>query len=202
MSVVKIRAALEVALDAMDGMMSITSSSIATATVITTALPHGLASADEVAIVGHTGSTPSINGRHLVTVIAANTFSIPVAVTVAGTGGGFTATSFENRAFKPPALSTPYQQVNILFAAPDNTEYGSRHRELGYMQVKLMYPQAVGTSVVAARAELIRTTFYRGASFTNSGVTVVIEKTPEVSPGSVDGDRWAVPVKVRFFANL
>lgn len=111
------------------------------------------------------------------------------------------ATAWENMAYTPVA-GTAYQQVHILFAAPDNLEFGSHHREVGYMQVKLMYPLQVGTATIAARAELIRTTFYRGASFTSSGVTVVIEKTPEVSPGSVEGDRWAVPVKVRFFANI
>lgn len=111
------------------------------------------------------------------------------------------STAWENAAFVPVA-GTPYQQVNILFASPDNMVYGSAHRELGFMQVKLMYPLQVGTAVVAARAELIRATFKRGASFSNSGITVVVEKTPEVSPGSVDRDRWAVPIKVRFFSNI
>lgn len=111
------------------------------------------------------------------------------------------STAWENAAFTPVA-GTAYQQVNILFAAPDNMEFGSRHRELGYMQVRLMYPQAVGTSTVAARAELIRTTFYRGASFTNGGVTVIVEKTPEVGAGTIDGDRFVIPVKIRFFANI
>lgn len=111
------------------------------------------------------------------------------------------STAWENAAFVPVA-GTPYQQVYILFATPDNIVYGSTHRELGYMQVRLMYPQAVGTSVVAARAELIRTTFYRGASFANGGVTTRIDKTPEIGAGSVDGDRYAIPVKIRFFANI
>ena len=111
------------------------------------------------------------------------------------------ATAYENAPYTPVA-GTPYQQVHILFADPDNIEYGRRHRELGYMQVKLMYPLQVGTSTVAVRAELIRTTFYRGASFTSSGVTVIVEKTPEVGSGQVEGDRWAVPVRVRFFANV
>lgn len=111
------------------------------------------------------------------------------------------STAWENAAFVPVA-GTPYQQVNILFATPDNLEFGSNHRELGYMQVRLNYPQGVGTATAAARAELIRTTFYRGASFTSGGVTVVIEKTPEVSPGSVEGDRFVIPVKVRFYANI
>lgn len=111
------------------------------------------------------------------------------------------ATAWENVAFTPTP-GTPYQQVNVLFAEPENNEYGSRHREIGYMQVKLMYPLQNGTATAAARAELIRTTFYRGATFTSGGVTVVIEKTPEVSPGSVEGDRYTIPVKVRFFANV
>lgn len=111
------------------------------------------------------------------------------------------STAWENVAFTPVA-GTAYQRVDVLFAEPANEEYGAGHREQGYMQVKLMYPLQVGTGTVAARAELIRTTFYRGASFTSGGVTVIVERTPEVSPGSVEGDRYAIPVKVRFFANI
>ena len=126
--------------------------------------------------------------------------AIRAALETALNGMTALATAYENAPYMPVA-GTPYQQVHILFADPDNLEYGSRHRELGYMQVKLMYPLQVGTATVAARAELIRTTFYRGASFTSSGVTVIVEKTPEVGSGQVEGDRWAVPVRVRFFAN-
>lgn len=109
------------------------------------------------------------------------------------------ATSWENVSFTP-TTGTAYQQVNLLCAQPDNSEYGRTHREAGYMQVKLMYPVQIGTSTVAARAELIRSTFYRGASFVSGGVTVNVTHTPEVSPGSVEGDRFALPVKVRFTA--
>lgn len=202
MSVVKVRAALETALNAMPGMMAITSSSIAAATVITTTLPHGLTTGMVVVITGHTGSTPAISGAYIVTVTGAATFTIPVAVTVDGTGGAWTATASDNVSFAPPASSVPYQDVTVLFAPPENIEFGSNHREVGYMQVKLMYPLQAGTAAVSARAELLRTTFYRGASFTNGGVTVVIDQTPEVSPGSVEGDRYAIPVKVRFYANI
>lgn len=111
------------------------------------------------------------------------------------------STAWENAAFVPVA-GTPYQKVHILFAQPDNQEFGSRHRELGFLQVTLMYPLQVGTSLINARAELIRSTFYRGAAFVNGGVTVTVSDTPEVSPGDVDGDRYAVPVKIRFFSNL
>lgn len=111
------------------------------------------------------------------------------------------ATAWENAAYVPTA-GTAYQQANMLFATPSNREFGNRYQELGYMQVKLMYPLQVGTSAIAARAELIRTTFKRGNTFANGGVTVMIPETPEIAPGGVEGDRYAVPVKIRFVAQI
>jgi hypothetical protein len=69
------------------GQDTITSSSVANPTVITCPTPHGLVSGDVVSIQGHTGSTPTINSTYAVTVISPTTFSIPIQVTVAGTGG-------------------------------------------------------------------------------------------------------------------
>lgn len=126
---------------------------------------------------------------------------IKAALETALNGMTALSTVMENTAFAPVA-GTPYQQVNILFAEPENVEYGRTHRELGYMQIKLMYPLQAGSVTAITRAELIRSTFYRGASFTASGVTVIIERTPEIGAGSVEGDRWAIPVKIRFFANI
>lgn len=126
---------------------------------------------------------------------------IKAALETALNGMTALSTNWENTAFLPVA-GNAYQQVNILFAEPDNVEYGRTHRELGYMQCKLMYPLQAGTATATTRAELIRSTFYRGASFTASGVTVIIERTPEIGAGSVEGDRWAIPVKIRFFANI
>lgn len=65
---------------------SVTSNSVANPTVVTAAL-HGLTTGDSAYITGNTGSTPDINGTHIVTVTGANTFTIPVNVTVGGTGG-------------------------------------------------------------------------------------------------------------------
>lgn len=68
----------------------ITSSSVANPTVVTTATPHGWASGQLVRIAGHTGSTPTINGDRTATVTGASTFTVPVNVTVGGTGGTVT----------------------------------------------------------------------------------------------------------------
>lgn len=69
------------------GGVSVTSSSVANPTVIT-ATAHGYADGDSVIITGHSGSTPDINNtRYTITYINANSFSVPVNVTVGGTGG-------------------------------------------------------------------------------------------------------------------
>jgi len=67
--------------------VGITSSSVANPTTITTSAPHNLTTGNQVNISGHTGSTPAISGVYTVTVTGANTFTIPVNVTVGGTGG-------------------------------------------------------------------------------------------------------------------
>lgn len=111
------------------------------------------------------------------------------------------STAWENASFTP-VNGTAYQQVHLLLAEPENVEYGSRHREIGYMQVKLMYPLKDGTATAAARAELLRTTFARGNTFTSGAVTVMIMRTPEIQTGKVEDDRYAVNVIIRFFANI
>jgi hypothetical protein len=70
---------------------TITANSAANPTVITSAA-HGLVSGQSVTITG-SNSTPSIDGTHVVTVLSANTFSIPVDVSagVAGTAGTWTS---------------------------------------------------------------------------------------------------------------
>jgi len=78
--------------------VTITSSSVANPTNILTAAAHGLTSGDSVLIAGHSGSTPDINGYHTVTVVDATNFTIPVNVTVGGSGGTSTLTSTRNGA--------------------------------------------------------------------------------------------------------
>lgn len=67
--------------------VTITSSSVADPTLITTAASHLLVTGDVITIAGHTGATPDINGAWVATVLSATTFTIPVSVTVGGTGG-------------------------------------------------------------------------------------------------------------------
>lgn len=66
---------------------TITSSSVANPSVIA-ATAHGLLTGNRIIIRDHVGSTPDINGTvYTITKINDNSFSIPVNVTVGGTGG-------------------------------------------------------------------------------------------------------------------
>lgn len=68
----------------------ITSNTLANPTVVTS-VGHGLTTGNSITII-NSNSTPSINGVHTVTVLNADTFTIPVNVTVAGTAGSFVVT--------------------------------------------------------------------------------------------------------------
>lgn len=110
------------------------------------------------------------------------------------------ATAWENTGYEPVS-GTPYQRVHLLAAEPDNPEIGGKVQERGFLQVSLAYPLDTGPGAALARAELIRDTFYRGRSFSASGITTTVEKTPEIAPGFNEPDRYVVPVRIRFFSN-
>ena len=110
------------------------------------------------------------------------------------------ATAWENSPYTPVS-GTPYQRVYLLAAEPDNPEMGRHVVERGFLQVSLAYPLDDGPGAAMTRAELIRSTFYRGAALTASGITTQIERTPEIAPAQIEDDRYVVPVRVRFFAH-
>lgn len=112
------------------------------------------------------------------------------------------ATAWENVDYTPVA-GTPYQAAYVMPATPENPTMGDDYyREQGIFQISLFYPIQVGTAVAEARAELIRTTFKRGTSMTSGAVTVRVDKTPDISPGRADNDRWHIPIKIPWFAGI
>lgn len=108
------------------------------------------------------------------------------------------ATAFENVPFVPTASA--YQQAFVLPATPGNLEIGPGYTEQGIFQVTLFFPKDVGAGPAVTQAELIRAAFPYGSSLVNAGITVNIVGTPEISPARPDGDRFMVPVKVRWRA--
>lgn len=87
----KISQASEIVLDYIGARVGspvvIESSSVASPTVITTEEAHGYSNGNTVTIEGHEDSTPEIFGSYVVSNVTELTFTIPVAVTVGGTGG-------------------------------------------------------------------------------------------------------------------
>lgn len=67
--------------------IAIASASVANPTVVTTTGEHGLSSGETVTIDGTSGYTPDLDGVYDVTVTGDTTFTVPVSVTTAGTGG-------------------------------------------------------------------------------------------------------------------
>jgi len=69
----------------------ITSSSVANPTNILFPAKHRLVSGQTIRISGHTGSTPAVDGDRVVTYVDEYNVTVPVNVTVAGSGGNFEA---------------------------------------------------------------------------------------------------------------
>lgn len=66
--------------------VGITSASVASPTVIVTGAAHRRVTGN-IVFISDSDTTPSIDGAHTITVLSTTSFSIPVAVTVAGTTG-------------------------------------------------------------------------------------------------------------------
>jgi len=69
--------------------INIATSSVGNPTTITTAAAHALRVGSDTAVrvAGHTGSTPSLNGDYTAHISGTTTLTVPVNVTVGGTGG-------------------------------------------------------------------------------------------------------------------
>ena len=108
-------------------------------------------------------------------------------------------TFWENMSIDEP-LSLPMQQVFLITMPPANPEYGQGYQERGFIQVSLRYPLKSGSGEAIARAEVIRSHFKRGFSFSFSGDVVTISETPSIT-ASVTLDHYFLAVKIPFYSN-
>jgi hypothetical protein len=114
-------------------------------------------------------------------------------------------TEWENTIYTPVS-GVPYQRANLLLTDPQNpsitgTNFQALTRELGIFQVTLRYPLGAGNGAAGVQAERLRAAFPMGQTFQSGLTTVIVSRTPTISSGRIDGDRWSVPVKISFFAN-
>ena len=102
-----------------------------------------------------------------------------------------------------PVTGTPYAACYLMPATPENPTLGDGYyREQGILQVSLFYPLQAGPQTAEIRADLIRATFSRGTAMTSGSVKVIVNRTPEIGQGRVDGDRWMIPIKVVWQAGI
>lgn len=126
----------------------ITTSSVANPTVITTDAHHGFTNGQTVTISGHSGSTPSINGDHVVTSTGDHTFTIPVNVSVGGTGGYayLKDNCKEGYATTGTALAT----TGSLTSSETNFHTGSMKKDFRFVDVS--HEQLPGGSTISCTA--------------------------------------------------
>lgn len=112
------------------------------------------------------------------------------------------ATAKDNTNFRPQ-VNVPYQETALLPASPDNSTMGQAHyREVGLYQVTLCYPKGTGAGEARARAELIKTQFKRGTTMEESGLTIIVIRTPTISPPFIDGDRYKIAVSIYYECDI
>ena len=111
-------------------------------------------------------------------------------------------TAYENVKYEPTA-NTPYQSISTNPLTPDNPTFGDDfHRENGFFQVILCYPTGQGTASIASKAELIKTHFKRTTTLIENDTEVVVDRTPYIGSGYVAGDRYCVPIRISYYANI
>lgn len=111
-------------------------------------------------------------------------------------------TAFENVPYTPKQ-GTPWQRLNMLPSETDNPTFGDTFmRESGIFQVTLFYPVNAGSSAAQTRAELIRSWFARGLTMTESGIRVLVDKSPSVGPAAVVEGWHILPVSIPYIADV
>lgn len=118
---------------------TIATSSEASPTVITTESPHTFVNAQTVVIAGHISSVPSLNGSHVISDVTASSFTIPKAVTTAGTGGSVSI-AWDEDTVPWPVQAAVFVMLTHLFEnrgddmGADETLWKALERLLGRMR--------------------------------------------------------------------
>jgi len=108
------------------------------------------------------------------------------------------STAWENVPFTP-INGTPYQRVNMMVSDVNNPTINDKMFQVkGFLQVVLSYPTGTATKTAYTRADLLEETFYYGLQLVSGGVKVRIDKTPDIAPAIINGDRYELPVTIYF----
>jgi hypothetical protein len=110
--------------------------------------------------------------------------------------------ALENARYDPVA-GRAYMRVTMMTGTADNPTMGTGfYRENGFFQVLLCYPANLGAGAAMLQAEFIRAAFKRGTSLAAGAGMVLVVNTPTISPAAQDDDRYYVPVRIRWQADV
>lgn len=110
-------------------------------------------------------------------------------------------TAYEGVAFTAP--DGLYQRCQFMIASPDDPVFpAGYHRERIQFQVFVVGKVGVGTAEVITRAELIRSSFYKGKTMIESGTRIHILETPQISGTMVTNERIVCPVLIDLIAEV
>ena len=113
-------------------ILTITGNTLASPTIITTSVAHGiLAATAQVVVIAGSNSTPDVNGSYVATRIDATHFSIPVNVTTAGTAGKV----LYNHSVGWALTSGGYNDIGWLTQSPTTFHTGSMKKDFRYASV-------------------------------------------------------------------
>lgn len=110
------------------------------------------------------------------------------------------ATAYENLPFTP-TVGTPYQRVNLMPNQTLDLAITADVRQYyGLFQVTLFYPAASGRGAAQTRADAIDAAFKPVQRLTEGSTKVELIESVQVTGGYQDGDRWVVPITIRWRA--
>lgn len=105
--------------------------------------------------------------------------------------------AFENVAFIPPA--SLYVRAFLLSGETQNPSLGGSHqRRIGLFQVSVVAPVNGGARPAETVAEALEALFPRGLTVGPAQV----DTTPSIAPALSDGERYTVPVSIRYRADI
>lgn len=148
---------------------TISSSSVANPSVITCSANVPFANGDVVNIQGHTGSTPDINGIHTISNVSGDTFTIPVDVTVGGSGGtaGIALPSRDANGNRSG------EEVYVGVEVSSNVGAGTPTLTLNYTNSSGVGNRS-GTNIIATAASPVKNSFYElGLQEGDTGVQTI-----------------------------
>ena len=118
------------------------------------------------------------------------------------TPGGISSslTAWDNKApATQPTAAQAYQVVSLLPAKPDNPTLDEATQiHNGIYQVLLMFPTTKGSLPAETVANAIAAHFYAGLELAHGGQKVRIRGTPAIGAGYLSGERYCMPISIRY----